>query len=159
VNISLAFGQLYLIVGPEANPTAAGTTAVTFSVSTAQLGNGNPVAGTPNVHVQVGVRRLFNPSYADLTVTAPSSVDSGPNQIPISDFGWTTVQVAGAPPGTTLIPGGTLSAGTQMIYTLNPPFLGTSWAAGLFTFQYANAQIYPAGSYGPATINFTATRP
>jgi hypothetical protein len=161
VNIGLARGQLYLIVGPESAPLAAGTVAVSFTVPTAQLGDGTPIAGTPNVHVQLGLRRpRFSGNLsAPLVVTAPATVDSGPNQIPISDFSWTTTQVAGAPGGTLLIGGGTLAAGSQTIYTLTTAGGGARWAAGLFTFRYANTQIYPAGGYGPATVNFTATRP
>lgn len=161
VNIGLARGQLYLIVGPESAPLAGGTVAVSFTVPTAQLGDGTSIAGTPNVHVQLGLRRPAGSGNisAPLVVTAPATVDSGPNQIPISDFDWTTTQVAGAPGATLLIGPGTLAAGTQTIYTLTTAGTGARWAAGLFTFRYANTQAYPAGGYGPATINFTATRP
>jgi hypothetical protein len=161
VNITLARGELYLIVGPESAPLTAGTVAVSFTVPTAQLGDGTSIAGTPKVHVQLGLRRPFFSGNisAPLVVTAPATVDSGSNQIPISDFSWTTTQVAGAPGGTLLIGPGTLAAGAQTIYTLTTAGTGAAWAAGLFTFRYANTQIYPAGGYGPATVNFTATRP
>jgi hypothetical protein len=161
VNIGLARGELYLIVGPESAPLAGGTVAVSFTVPTAQLGDGTPIAGTPNVHVQFGLRRPLGSGNisAPLVVTAPATVDSGPNQIPISDFSWTTTQVASAPGATLLIGPGTLAAGAQTIYTLTTTGTGARWAAGLFTFRYANTQIYPAGGYGPTTINFTATRP
>jgi hypothetical protein len=161
VNINLARGQLYLIVGPETAPLTGGTVAVSFTVPAAQLGDGTSIAGTPNVHVQLGLRRpRFSGNIsAPLVVTAPATVDSGPNQIPISDFSWTTTQVAGAPGSALLIGPGTLAAGAQTIYTLTTSNTNARWAAGLFTFRYANTQAYPAGGYGPATINFTATRP
>jgi hypothetical protein len=166
VNVGLANGEVTLIVGTAPNPeTTAAPVAVNFTVAAAQVGNGVAIAGSPDVEVQFGVRRFwfFAPSQADLVVTAPATIDSGPNQIPISDISWTTTTATGTPGGTELIAGGTLAAGAQTIHTLNPPAGGflasvTRWAGGVFTFRFANTQIYPQGSYGPATITFTASR-
>ncbi|KPK52049.1 MAG: hypothetical protein AMS22_09895 [Thiotrichales bacterium SG8_50] len=165
VNVALGNGEVTLILGTAPNPLATvGPVVVNFSVPAAQVGNGVAIAGTPNVEVQLGVRRFwfFAPSQADLNVSAPATIDSGPNQIPISSISWTTAAATGTPGGTELIAGGTLSAGSQTIHSLNPPapFLSwvNSWAGAVFTFRYANTQIYPAGSYGPATITFTAYR-
>lgn len=164
VNVGPPVGQVTLILGTAPNPrTAAAPVAVNFTIPAAQVANGFPIAGTPDVEVQFGVRRLlwFAPSQADLIVTAPATIDSGPNQIPISDITWTTVAAAGTPAGTELIGGGTLTSGAQTIYTLNPPVVfgaATLWAGAVLTFLYANTQVYPAGTYGPATVTFTAFR-
>jgi hypothetical protein len=32
------------------------------------------------------------------------------------------------------------------------------WAGGVFTFCYANTQVYPAGTFGPAIFTFAAYR-
>lgn len=51
------------------------------------------------MEVQIGVRRIwfFAKSQADLIVTAPATIDSGPNQIPKSDISWTTTPATGTP--------------------------------------------------------------
>lgn len=165
VNVALANGQVTLILGTAPNPVAtAAPVSVNFNLTAAQVGNGIAVSGTPDVEVQFGVRRFWflAPSQADLVITSPASLNSGSNQIPISDISWTTAAASGTPGGTQLIAGGTLATGAQTIHTLNPPsvFLTatTVWAGGVFTFRFANTQVYPQGTYGPATITFTASR-
>jgi hypothetical protein len=161
VTVSLPRGEVYLIVGPDTNPTG-GPTVVSFSVSPAGLGTGAPVTGTPNVQLQMGVRRPPGRTNIGATLTAnataTTTLDSLPNQIPISDISWTSSAVPAAPASTTLIAGGTFTGLAQTISTLTTAGTGTYWAGAVATFKFANAQVYPAGTY-TATISYTASSP
>ncbi|HYA38811.1 MAG TPA: hypothetical protein VEI74_11145 [Candidatus Methylomirabilis sp.] len=95
---------------------------------------------------------------ATMTATAPAALFSGANQIPITAINWTSAAIAGAPGGTTVIPNGSFVAGPQTIVTRTTTGGGRFYAGGLLTFRYANTTVYPQGTYGPATINYTASR-
>ncbi len=136
-----------------------GTPTVTFNVIAAQMGNGTPVAGTPALEFEMSVQRAGGTDVtATMTATAPASLASGGNTIPISDISWTSAAIAGAPGGTTLIPNGSFVAGSQAIVAITTTAGGNFYAGGALTFYFANATVYPQGSYGPATVNYTASR-
>jgi hypothetical protein len=146
-------GQVYL------NINYTGTPTVTFNVTAAQMGNGTPVAGTPTLEFEMAVQRQGPTNLsATMTATAPAALLSGVNQIPITAISWTSVAIAGAPGGTTLIPNGSFVAGPQTIVSITTMGGGNYYAGGVLTFYFANATVYPQGAYGPATINYTASR-
>jgi hypothetical protein len=156
VNIAPARGQVILRINYAGRPT------VTFNVPAAQLGNGTPIVGTPTLEFEMSVRRPGGggaPNLtATMTATAPAALFSGANQIPITAISWTSVAIAGAPAGTTVIPNGSFVAGPQTIVTRTTTGGGRFYAGGALTFRYANTTVYPQGTYGPATINYTASR-
>ena len=154
VNINPPRGSVILRINYAGKPT------VTFNVTAAQVGNGIAVAGTPTLEFEMSVRRpRFGPNLtATMTATAPAALASGGNQIPISDISWTSVAIAGAPAGTTLIPNGSFAAGPQTIVSRTTTGGGSFYAGGALTFRFANTTVYPQGTYGPATVNYTASR-
>ncbi len=161
VNVGLARGELYLIVGPVGAPDTTPAN-VTMTVPAAQMGDALiPIAGTPNVQVQMGIRRGgFGPQItATLTATAPAALTAGSNQIPIDQIGWASVGLTPAFRCFQTIAGGTFVAGggPQVIDTLQINVAGTRWSCGELTFSFANAQTYPAGTYS-GTVTFTASR-
>ena len=166
--VALLHGSLASAAWVNINPPAgtvilrinfAGAPTVTFNVTAAQVGNGTAVAGTPTLEFEMSVQRSGSTNLtATMTATAPATLVSGGNSIPISDISWTSAAIAGAPAGTTLIPGGTFAAGSQTIVRLTTTAGGNFYAGGALTFQFANTTLYRQGSYGPATINYTASR-
>jgi hypothetical protein len=160
VNVGLARGELYLIVGPVGAARTAPAN-VTMTVLAAQMGDPLiPIVGTPNVQVQMGIRTgLFGPQItATLTATAPAGLASGANQIPIDQISWTSVGLTPAWRCEQTISGGAFVAGggPQVLDTL----INTSrtvWSCGELTFSFANAQAYPAGTY-TGTVTLTASR-
>ncbi len=154
VNINPPRGAVILRINYAGAPT------VTFNVPAAQVGSGTAVAGTPTLEFEMSVRRpRFGPNLtATMTATAPATLVSGGNSIPISDIGWTSAVIAGAPGGTTLIPGGSFVAGANSIVTVTTTGGGSFYTGGALTFRFANTTVYPQGSYGPATVNYTASR-
>ena len=153
VTINPAPDEVILLINYTGTPT------VTFNVTAAQMGNGIAVAGTPNpLEFEMSVQRKGNaPVTATMTATAPAALFSGANQIPITDFSWTSVAVAGAPVGTTVIPNGNFLAGTQTIVSITATGGGNFNAGGALTFNFANTTVYPQGNYGPVTINYSAS--
>lgn len=153
VNINPAPDEVILFINNPGPPT------VTFNVTAAQMGNGIAVAGTPNpLEFEMSVQRKGNtPVTATMTATAPAALFSGANQIPITDFSWTSVAIAGAPVGTTLIPNGSFLAGSQAIVQITATGGGNFNAGGALTFYFANTTVYPQGSYGPVTVNYNAS--
>jgi hypothetical protein len=136
-----------------------GTPTVAFNVTAAQMGNGTPVAGTPALEFEMIVQRAGGTDVtATMTATAPAALFSGGNQIPISDIGWTSVAITGAPGGTTLIPNGSFVGGPQTIVFVTTNGGGNYYAGGALTFYFANTTVYTRGTYGPATVNYTASR-
>jgi len=140
----------------------AGTPTVTFNVPAAQVGNGTPVIGTPTLEFEMSVQRAAGGGAPNLTATmratAPASLVSGANQIPITTISWTSAAITGAPAGTTLIPNGSFVGGAQTIVSITTTSATNFYAGGALTFRYANTTVYPQGTYGPATINYTASR-
>jgi hypothetical protein len=136
-----------------------GVPTVTFTVPAAQLGNGTAVVGIPTLEFEMSIQsqNLGPDLTATMTYTAPATLVSGGNSIPIATISWTSVAIAGAPGGTTLIPGGTFAAGSHAILSITSTG-GNTYAGGALTFQFANAAVYPQGTYGPATVNYTASR-
>ncbi len=162
VNVgALNVGELYLVVGAVGAPTAPGPTSVTMTVPAAQMGDPlNPIAGTPNVQIQMGIRRRFGPQItATLTATAPPALTSGVNQVPIDQISWTSVGLTPAWRCFQTIGGGAFLAGggPQVIDTLLINISGTRWSCGELRFSFANARAYPAGTY-TGTVTFTASR-
>ncbi|MGE5241061.1 MAG: hypothetical protein ACM3NI_05380 [Bacteroidota bacterium] len=153
VTINPPPGQVILHINYTGTPT------VTFNVTAAQVGNGTAVAGTPAVEFEMSVQRAGGTDVtATMTATAPASLSSGSNQIPISDISWTSAAIAGAPGGTTLIPSGSFVAGANTIVSVTTAGGGNYNAGGALTFYFANTTVYPQGAYGPATVNYTASR-
>jgi hypothetical protein len=156
VNINPPSGWVILRINYTGTPT------VTFNVAAAQMGNGVPVAGTPTLEIEMSVQRPGGggaPSLtATMTATAPATLDSGGNSIPISTISWTSAAISGDPGGTTVIPSGSFVSGANTIVSITTTGGGNFYAGGALTFYYANTTTYPAGSYGPATINYTASR-
>jgi len=92
---------------------------------------------------------------ATMTATAPATLSG---TIPISTISWTSAAIAGEPAGTTLIPSGSFVSGAQTMVSITTAGGATVSAGGALTFTYANSTVYPEGSYGPTTVNFTASR-
>ena len=92
-----------------------------------------------------------------MIATAPVALFSGANQIPISDISWTSVAITGAPGGTTVIPNGSFVGGPQTVVSVTATGGGNFDAGGALTFYFANTTVYPQGTYGPVTINYTAS--
>jgi hypothetical protein len=137
----------------------AGTPTITFNVTAAQMGNGTPVAGTPTLEFEMSIQRAGPTDLtATMTATAPAALFSGANQIPITNISWTSAAIAGAPAGTTLIPNGSFVAGPQTIVSTTTTAGGNFYAGGNLTFYFANTTVYTQGTYGPATVNYTASR-
>ena len=140
----------------------AGTPTITFNVTAAQMGNGIPVAGTQTLEFEMSIQRAAGGGAPNLTAmmtaTAPAALFSGANQIPITDISWTSAAVAGAPGGTTVIPNGSFVAGPQTIVSITTTAGGNFYAGGDLTFYFANTTVYTQGTYGPATVNYTASR-
>lgn len=146
-------GQVILRINFTGKPT------VTFNVTAAQMGNGTPVAGAPTLEFEMSVQRAGGTNLtATMTATAPASLTSGSNSIPITDISWTSTAIAGAPGGTTLIPSGSFVAGPQTIVSITTAGGGNYYAGGALTFYFANTTVYASGTYGPATVNYTASR-
>jgi hypothetical protein len=137
----------------------AGTPTIMFNVTAAQMGNGIPVAGTQTLEFEMAVQRAGPTNLtATMTATAPAALFSGANQIPITDISWTSAAIAGAPGGTTVIPNGSFVAGPQTIVSITTTAGGNFYAGGNLTFYFANTTVYTQGTYGPATVNYTASR-
>lgn len=136
-----------------------GTPTVTFNVTAAQMGNGTAVAGTPALEFEMSVQRAGGTNVtATMTATTPATLSSGGNQIPITDISWTSTAIAGAPAGTIVIPSGSFMAGSQTVVSTTTAGGGNYNAGGALTFYFANITVYPGGSYGPATVNYTASQ-
>jgi len=137
----------------------AGIPTVTFTVPAAQVGNGTAVVGVPTLEFEMSVQsQNAGPNLtATMTATKPAALFSGAKQIPITTISWTSAAIAGAPVGTTVIPNGSFVAGAQTIVSITSTG-GNTYAGGALTFRYANTTVYPQGTYGPATVNYTASR-
>lgn len=140
----------------------AGTPTVTFTVPAAQVGNGTAVVGVPTLEFEMSIQRAAGggaPNLtATMTATKPAALFSGANSIPITTISWTSVAIAGDPAGTTVIPSGSFVAGPQTIVSRTTTGGGNFYVGGALTFRYANTTVYPQGTYGPATVNYTASR-
>lgn len=153
VTINPPPGEVILRINYTGAPTVA------FNVTAAQMGNGTPVAGTPALEFEMSVQRAGGTDVtATMTATAPAALVAGSNTIPISDISWTSAAIAGAPAGTTVIPSGSFVAGSQTIVSVTTAGGGNYNAGGALTFYFANTTVYPGGTYGPATVNYTASR-
>lgn len=140
--------QIKLIVGPATNPDAL-PAAVTFDLSASPglLGTG-PVAGTPNILIEVGYRGVKKAPAAtvNLIATAPVGLTYLTNTIPVTDISWTVAAPAAAPGAyITTLPAATFISGSQVVGSMVVPKKG--WMGGELTFFFANSSIYAAGVY------------
>ncbi len=141
-----------------------GTPTVSFTVPAAQLGDGTPIQGTIGgvsyLEFEMGVDRggAGDPNLtATMTATAPATIGG---TIPVSNIYWTSVAIPGDPGGTVVIasnPAG-FSPGANTIVQRTTTNNQDVYAGGRLTFWYRNDAVYPAGTYGPTAINYTASR-
>jgi hypothetical protein len=130
-----------------------GITMVTHSVPAANVGDGTPVAGTPNsVLIEASARRanIWQAIFTRFIISVDSStpLSSGGNTISFTDISWT------AQDGD--IPSGSFS-GTSGQVILGPTraFLQVrDW----HTFYYNNVRIVPYGTY-TGRVTYTAAIP
>lgn len=160
VNINPAKGEVIMRVNAFGVPT------VSFTVLAAQLGDGTPIQGTVStgnayLEFQMGVDRPGGggaPNLtATMTATAPATIGG---TIPVSKIYWTSVAIPGDPGGTVVIasnPAG-FSPGPNNIVQVTTTSGANFYAGGRLTFWYKNDAVYPAGTYGPTAINYTASR-
>ena len=131
----------------------AGVTTVTHTVPAAQLGDGTPIAGTPNgVYIEVSARRAtfweaLTTSFI-LSVDASVPLTDGSHFIPFTDISWTSE--------TGDIPSGRFTGAPNQLI-LGP--IRTYWqVSDRHTFYYDNLQIVPAGTY-TGRVTYTASIP
>lgn len=153
VVIGDAAPQIALRVGATGNRISQ----VSFNVVAASAGTGAPVSGTTNAaagsaqapnfgvacpanNVMLWARARSTaaaPRTASLTVNSSGGVASGANMIPFTDFSWITS-------------GGTELASGAFTGSTSQPLLSVSTSSEIrvcLLFQFANATIYPPGTY------------
>ncbi len=167
---------LYLQVGTGTNfVNNAAIDKITFTVPSANVGNGTAVAGTGGdlTAGAVTVRVLANSGQVSLTnaTTGPlSSGVAGNPTVPWSDITVATGALAAAttgfgnsaithPPFNTAAAGGTSATPTVLAATG-----GLVRREGSWTFAYANTATLPGGTYGDTVANngrvtYTASAP
>jgi hypothetical protein len=141
---------------------------VTFNVAAATAGTGAVVSGTTNAaagsaqapnfggacaanNVRIWARARSTAGFtrtATLTVNSSGGISSGANTIPFTDFSWVSS-------GGTEIPSGSFTGSpTQPLLS----FQTSREVSVCKLFQFANATIYPAGTYN-GQITYTLQMP
>lgn len=132
---------------------ATGITTVTHNVPATNVGDGTPVAGTPNsVLIEASARRasIFSALFTNFIVTADSStpLSNGTDTIPFTSISW-TAQDEDIPSGNfTGSPAQTILSPTRAIWLVR------DW----HTFYYNNTQIVPYGTY-TGRVTYTVSVP
>lgn len=132
---------------------AAGITTVTHNVSATNVGDGTPVAGTPNsIRIEASARRagIFSALFTNFIVTADSStpLTNGTDIIPFTDISWT------ARDGD--IPSGNFTGSPAQVI-LSPT--SAIWRVrDRHTFYYNNTRIVPYGTY-TGRVTYTVSVP
>lgn len=141
---------------------------VAFNVPAATAGTGTAVSGTTNAaagnaqgpnlttacaanNVRIWARARSTAGFtrtATLTVNSSGGISSGPNTIPFTDFSWVSS-------GGTEIPSGSFTGSpTQPLLS----FQTSREVSVCKLFRFANATIYPAGTYN-GQITYTLQMP
>jgi hypothetical protein len=130
-----------------------GITRVNHSVPATKVGDGTPIAGTPNsVFIEASARRanIWQAICANYVISVDSSVplSSGGNTIPFTDISW-TAQDGHIPSGSfSGTPGQVILRPTRAIWRVR------DW----HTFYYNNVRIVPSGIY-TGRVTYTAAIP
>lgn len=163
-NVNVARRQVTLRIGTN---TAGVIDNVAFNVAGAALAGGAVASTSGGVLVQVIVRKPQTSGAAlaqSLTVntsaglTCVSGSGCGTTVIPFSSISWVSVVQETGTYANWDIPDGTFTgASAQTLYNVNvnPAFEGVMTSTNTLTFSYANATVYPSGSYTGRVI-FTA---
>lgn len=132
---------------------ATGITTVTHNVPATNVGDGTPVAGTPNsILIEASARRasIFSALFTNFIVTADSStpLSNGTDTIPFTSISW-TAQDEDIPSGNfTGSPAQVILSPTRAIWRVR------DW----HTFYYNNTRIVPYGTY-TGRITYTVSVP
>lgn len=127
---------------------SAGATidTVTFTLTSANVGNGTPIAGTPGILVNVAARDTVTRTV-QLVADSATPLSNGASTLSFTSISWTASDAD--------IPSGTFSgASGQLIvqFRTNRQIFNTH------TFRYANTQILQPGTY-TGRITYTITMP
>ena len=132
---------------------ATGVTTVTHDVPVARVGDGTPIAGTPNsVLIEASARRtsFFEAIFTNFIISVDSSIplSSGSNTIPFTDISW-TAQDGDIPSGSfTGSPAQVILGPTRTLWQVR------DW----HTFYYNNIRVVPSGTY-TGRVTYTAAIP
>ncbi|MEA3436707.1 MAG: hypothetical protein U9R43_09600 [Thermodesulfobacteriota bacterium] len=132
---------------------ATGITTVTHNVPATNVGDGTPVAGTPNsILIEASARRasFFSALFTSFIVTADSStpLSNGTDTIPFTNISW-TAQDGDIPSGNfTGSPVQAILSPTRAIWRVSDRH----------TFYYNNTQIVPYGTY-TGRVTYTVSVP
>lgn len=127
---------------------SAGATidTVTFTLTSANAGNGTPIVGTPGILVNVAARDTVARTV-QLVADSSTPLSNGASTLSFTNISWTASDAD--------IPSGTFSgASGQLIvqFQTNRQIFNTH------TFRYANTQILQPGTY-TGRIRYTITMP
>jgi hypothetical protein len=132
---------------------AAGITTVTHNVPATNVGDGTPVAGSPNsILIEASARRagFWAALFTNFIVSVDSSIplSNGTDTIPFTNISWTAQDED--------IPSGQFT-GTPAQIILNPT--RAIWrVSDRHTFFYNNTQIVPSGTY-TGRVTYTVSVP
>ena len=132
---------------------ATGVTTVTHDVPVANIGDGTPIAGTPNsILIEASARRanVIEALFTNFTISVDSSIplSSGSHTIPFTDISW-TAQDGDIPSGSfTGDPAQVILGPTRTLWQVR------DW----HTFYYNNVRVVPSGTY-TGRVTYTAAIP
>jgi hypothetical protein len=132
---------------------ATGITTVTHNVPATQVGDGTPIAGTPNsILIEASARRanFFSALFTNFIVSADSStpLSNGTDTISFTNISWT------AQDGD--IPSGNFTGSPAQV--ILPPTRAWWLVRDWHTFYYNNTQIVPYGTY-TGRVTYTVSVP
>jgi len=132
---------------------AAGITTVTHNVPAIQVGDGTPVAGTPNsILIEASARRanFFSALTTNFIVSADSStpLSNGTDTISFTNISWTAQDED--------IPSGNFTGLPAQV--ILPPTRAFWLVRDWHTFFYNNTQIVPYGTY-VGRVTYTVSVP
>jgi len=130
-----------------------GVTTVTHNVPATNVGDGTPVAGTPNsILIEASARRtgFFSALFTNFIVSVDSStpLSNGTDTIPFTSISWT------AQDGD--IPSGNFTGSPAQV--ILPPTRAFWLVRDWHTFFYNNTQIVPYGTY-TGRVTYTVSVP
>jgi hypothetical protein len=132
---------------------ATGITTVTHNVPATNVGDGTPVAGTPNsVLIEASARRanFFSALSTNFIVSVDSStpLSNGTDTIPFTSISWTAQDED--------IPSGNFNGSPAQV--ILPPTRAFWLVRDWHTFYYNNTQIVPYGTYA-GRVTYTVSVP
>ncbi|MGW8369133.1 MAG: hypothetical protein ACWGPN_10695 [Gammaproteobacteria bacterium] len=124
---------------------------VTFDLTTAQVGDGTPILGTPVIpFLFIGYGGNNRSRYSVTIDSSAGLINQSGVRIPFTDFSWISQDGD--------IPSGQFDgSGNQLLQTYDFRGRRARGVVDYLTFSYANTDVYPAGNYS-GRVTYTITQ-